>query len=121
LLRAPPRRNVVERHKTLNLEHATPRKGCGAGINPEGRFENTVREVFDDGWHHESSERPLKTHVTVEYAKSIITPNDSPVIPFLTDDQMVLAATYATGGSGELDTTRFRRPALSGQGQLQLL
>ena len=68
--------------KTLNHERATPRKGRGAGINPEGRFEHAAREAFDDGWHHESGEKPLKTHVTVEHAKSIITRNDSPDIPF---------------------------------------
>ena len=68
--------------KTFNLEQAAPRKGRGAGINPEGRFENVVREAFDDGWHHEQSDAALRTHVTVEYAKSIISRNDSPDIPF---------------------------------------
>jgi len=68
--------------KMLNREDAAPRKGRGAGINPEGRFENIVREAFDDGWHHEQNDVALKTHVTVEYAKSIINRNDSPDIPF---------------------------------------
>ncbi len=70
--------------KTLNREHAIPRKGRGAGINPEGRFEKVAREVFDDGWSVPGDEDfpPLKTHVTVEHAKSIITRNDSPDIPF---------------------------------------
>jgi DNA repair photolyase len=74
--------------KTLNREHATPRKGRGAGINPEGRFEKVAREAFDDGWGQpegaSANDDPpqLKTHVTVEYAKSIISRNDSPDIPF---------------------------------------
>jgi len=68
--------------KTVNHEHAAPRKGRGAGINPEGRFENTGREAFDDGWHREENAPALKTHATVEYAKSIISRNDSPDIPF---------------------------------------
>src|SRR3972149_8922489 len=70
--------------KTLNREHATPRKGRGAGINPEGRFEKVERETFDDGWNtpREDDLPPLKTYVTVEHAKSIITRNDSPDIPF---------------------------------------
>ena len=120
--------------KTLNHEYATPRKGRGAGINPEGRFEKIEREAYDDGWSlpagaldetvpseggtgnslgdgamgtdvapaldgtapdsrtFASRKRepcsllagapPLKTHVTVEYAKSIISRNDSPDIPF---------------------------------------
>src|SRR5665647_2617258 len=36
--------------KTLSGRHADPHKGRGAGINPEGRFENVMREAFDDGW-----------------------------------------------------------------------
>ncbi|MEK6594273.1 MAG: PA0069 family radical SAM protein [Pseudomonadota bacterium] len=69
--------------KTLSGKHADPRKGRGAGINPEGRFENVVCEAFDDGWNTPQEELPpLKTHVTVEKAKSIIARNDSPDIPF---------------------------------------
>jgi DNA repair photolyase len=70
--------------KTLSGKYADPRKGRGAGINPEGRFENVVREAFDDGWNALSEEElpPLKTHVTAEHAKSIISRNDSPDIPF---------------------------------------
>jgi len=70
--------------KTLNFEHAVLRKGRGAGINPEGRFEKTAREAFDDGWDAPADPElePLKTFVTEERAKSIITRNDSPDIPF---------------------------------------
>jgi len=69
--------------KTLTGKHADPRKGRGAGINPEGRFENVTREAFDDGWEIRDEELPpLKTHVTEEHAKSIITRNNSPDIPF---------------------------------------
>ena len=65
-----------------------PRKGRGAGINPEGRFEKVAREAFDDGWGQpggaatDDDPPQLKTHVTVEYAKSIISRNHSPDIPF---------------------------------------
>jgi len=70
--------------KTLSGRHADPRKGRGAGINPEGRFENVDREAFDDGWNTpEDGEPPaLKTVVTVERAKSIISHNDSPDVGF---------------------------------------
>ena len=81
--------------RTLSGKHADPRKGRGAGINPEGRFEKEAREAFDDGWAQPPAageargERgeaellpPLKTHVTVERVKSIISRNDSPDIPF---------------------------------------
>jgi DNA repair photolyase len=70
--------------KTLTGKHADPRKGRGAGINPEGRFEVEEREAFDDGWNtpEEGDPPPLKTHVTVERAKSIISRNQSPDICF---------------------------------------
>jgi DNA repair photolyase len=69
--------------KTLTGKHADPRKGRGAGINPEGRFETVAREAFDDGWDKGEAELPpLKTHVTAESVKSIIARNDSPDIPF---------------------------------------
>ncbi|HKU69903.1 MAG TPA: PA0069 family radical SAM protein [Burkholderiales bacterium] len=73
--------------KTVSGKHADPRKGRGAGINPEGRFENVAREAFDDGWGSqncapEEELPPLKTHVTAERVKSIISRNKSPDIPF---------------------------------------
>ena len=70
--------------KTVSGKHADPRKGRGAGINPEGRFEKVEREAFDDGWTSAEQEElpPLKTQVTVERAKSIIATNDSPDICF---------------------------------------
>jgi DNA repair photolyase len=69
--------------KTVSGKHADPRKGRGAGINPEGRFEKVARDAFDDGWECREEELPpLKTHVTVEHVKSIIARNDSPDIPF---------------------------------------
>src|SRR3970282_861855 len=69
--------------KTLTGKHADSRKGRGAGINPEGRFEKSTREAFDDGWETKEEELPpLKTQVTQERAKSIITRNSSPDIPF---------------------------------------
>jgi DNA repair photolyase len=69
--------------KTVSGRHADPRKGRGAGINPEGRFEKVAREAFDDGWERGEEELPpLGTHVTEERVKSIISRNDSPDIPF---------------------------------------
>jgi DNA repair photolyase len=70
--------------KTVSGKHADPRKGRGAGINPEGRFENAAREAFDDGWNTPPDDDlpPLKTHVTVERVASIIAHNESPDVPF---------------------------------------
>src|ERR1043166_9689670 len=69
--------------KTLTGKYADPRKGRGAGINPEGRFETIKRDAFDDGWDASADEDipPLVTQVTEERVKSIITRNDSPDIP----------------------------------------
>ena len=70
--------------RTLTSNHADARKGRGSAINPEGRFENTAREAYDDGWTHDDSEdeRALKTEVIEERATSIITRNQSPDVPF---------------------------------------
>jgi DNA repair photolyase len=69
--------------KTLTGKHADPRKGRGAGINPEGRFEKVAREEYHDGWDTPEEELPpLKTHVTLERVKTIISRNQSPDISF---------------------------------------
>jgi DNA repair photolyase len=58
-------------------------KGRGAVANVRGRYEVDDRERFDDGWDAVDDEPPpLKTIVTEERAKSIISKNDSPDIPF---------------------------------------
>lgn len=58
-------------------------KGRGAADNPQNRFERQEREAFDDGWPGEDAEeRTLRTEVTLIQARSIISRNDSPDIPF---------------------------------------
>uniref|UniRef100_UPI00403F4ADC PA0069 family radical SAM protein n=1 Tax=Massilia sp. METH4 TaxID=3123041 RepID=UPI00403F4ADC len=58
-------------------------KGRGAVTNLQGRYEVNVREAFDDGWLREDEEpRTWRTHVTEETAKSILSRNQSPDIPF---------------------------------------
>ncbi len=63
-----------------------PRKGRGAVTNLQGRYEVDQRETVDDGWVASSEEecgRPvLRTQVFEERAKSILTHNQSPDIPF---------------------------------------
>ncbi|WP_205171061.1 PA0069 family radical SAM protein, partial [Burkholderia sp. LMG 13014] len=63
-----------------------PRKGRGAVDNLQGRYEIAQREAVDDGWTHESDDTdfpaPLRTQVFEERAKSILTHNQSPDIPF---------------------------------------
>ena len=58
-------------------------KGRGAASNPEGRFETAKRESVDDGWEREVQAPPHPaTTVTDELARSIVSRNDSPDIPF---------------------------------------
>jgi DNA repair photolyase len=58
-------------------------KGRGAVSNIQGRYEADQRERFDDGWDLEDDEpRAFKTQVTDEFAKSILTRNASPDVPF---------------------------------------
>lgn len=58
-------------------------KGRGAASNPEGRFETTARVSVDDGWEREAEPAPHPdTTVAEERARSIISRNDSPDIPF---------------------------------------
>jgi len=58
-------------------------KGRGAADNPQCRFDGRGREACDDGWETEDEEaRAPRTEVTLTRARSIISRNDSPDIPF---------------------------------------
>ncbi|PCE27837.1 radical SAM protein [Paraburkholderia acidicola] len=63
-----------------------PRKGRGAVTNLQGRYEVDQRETVDDGWAPNPDEdgepKALRTQVFEEKAKSILTRNASPDIPF---------------------------------------
>src|SRR6187455_2751450 len=55
----------------------------GARSFMQGRFETVARESFDDGWTpEEPDDRELKTQVTIERARSIVSHNDSPDVGF---------------------------------------
>jgi DNA repair photolyase len=58
-------------------------KGRGAVSNITGRFEIQTSEKTDDGWYQEEEAvSGIKTHVTEEIAKSILSRNQSPDLPF---------------------------------------
>ena len=65
-----------------------PHKGRGATFNPANRFRRDARDVIDDGWSPGGSDAsgddapPLRTTVAVQNARTIISRNDSPDIPF---------------------------------------
>lgn len=72
-----PARNPTGRG--ANRNHA----GRGALTNPAGRFESQSAERADDGWGSlEEDLPPLSTTVMPEQARSIISRNRSPDIPF---------------------------------------
>jgi DNA repair photolyase len=63
-------------------------KGRGTAHSPQGRFETVGREAIDDGWPDADEidadgapARP-RTEVAIETAKSIISRNQSPDLPF---------------------------------------
>ncbi|HJS90351.1 MAG TPA: PA0069 family radical SAM protein [Steroidobacteraceae bacterium] len=59
-----------------------PLKGRGALSNPSGRFERRQREAVDDGWFQEELPDFVPTSLEPDRARSVITRNDSPDIPF---------------------------------------
>jgi DNA repair photolyase len=59
------------------------RKGRGAASNVAGRFEPEARVTIDDGWGSaDAALVPLDTVYARDTAKTIITRNDSPDVPF---------------------------------------
>jgi DNA repair photolyase len=57
-------------------------KGRGALGNPQPRFLKPAIESVDDGWYRDEVPDSIATQVRPEAARSIITRNDSPDIPF---------------------------------------
>ena len=59
-------------------------KGRGAPSNIEGRFEVWQRDSADDGWFQDPGDEParVKTVISIEYAKSVISRHSSPDVGF---------------------------------------
>ncbi|MGZ5040708.1 MAG: PA0069 family radical SAM protein [Usitatibacter sp.] len=70
--------------KTTSGNHGEAVKGRGATINIEGRFEVWSREGADDGWFQDPGDEParVKTVISIERAKSVISRHDSPDVGF---------------------------------------
>src|SRR5579863_2355968 len=75
--RALPRRRSEEPEARLE-----PKRGRGAQSNESGRFEIRSRTSFDDGWEIAEELPALRTSVTLERPRTIITKNESPDISF---------------------------------------
>jgi DNA repair photolyase len=78
----------AEAQSPLPQQALKAQKGRGAVSNLQGRYEIHARENFDDGWSHADDETDAdqaparKTQVIDEQAKTILTRNASPDIPF---------------------------------------
>jgi DNA repair photolyase len=58
-------------------------RGRGAATNPPGRFERLRPEAVEDGWGSmDAPLPPLATQVQAEFARHLITRNESPDVPF---------------------------------------
>ncbi len=66
----------------MPVQDKTPLKGRGTPANPAGRFEAHRVATEDDGWWREEPPRAPATEARTETARSIISRNDSPDIPF---------------------------------------
>ena len=65
------------------------RRGRGATLDPQNRYHATTREAVDDGWapsapdpEADAPPRQVRTTVAIQPARTILTRNDSPDIPF---------------------------------------
>lgn len=63
------------------MKPSQARKGRGTVASPDGRFDAWQRESADDGWWNEEEGAPA-TELIADSAKSVITYNDSPDIPY---------------------------------------
>ncbi|WP_124381485.1 PA0069 family radical SAM protein [Ralstonia sp. SET104] len=71
------------------FDRHVPRKGRGATSNLQGRFERDERTRVDDGWQPlvaqldpDGTPTRIETTVSIERARSILSHNQSPDIPF---------------------------------------
>ncbi len=66
------------------MKKANQTHGRGATINPDNRYIDNQRVSFDDGWSETESHLPKKvaTQLMIDSAKSIISYNQSPDVPF---------------------------------------
>ena len=64
------------------MKPVKPLRSRGALSNPESRFHAAHSETVDDGWFPEASPERIETQVIADHARSIISRNQSPDVPF---------------------------------------
>lgn len=76
--------HTAQKFKQAHKGHT--HKGRGAVSNDSGRFERLQRAIFSDGWadgrNLDAEVERLRTQVTEEFPKSVLTRNQSPDVPF---------------------------------------
>lgn len=60
----------------------SPNRGRGAASNATNRFERFETAAIDDGWGRDEELPPLRTQVTQERPRKVLTYNTSPDLPF---------------------------------------
>ncbi len=66
----------------MSTQRLSKHKGRGSGSAVDGRYLEHSREAVDDGWQQPPEDKRIPTTVTVEKARTIISRNQSPDIPF---------------------------------------
>ncbi|MEL6766022.1 MAG: radical SAM protein, partial [Pseudomonadota bacterium] len=61
---------------------AARRRGRGAALNMASRYDRTTAEPVDDGWERDEALPPLRTEVSIDRSRSVLTRNTSPDVPF---------------------------------------
>ncbi len=72
----------MEIREPIDPNAPSPRKGRAALSNDQGRFEALRTSTVADGWHQEAPDAVVRTHVSFEQARRIISYNRSPDLPF---------------------------------------
>lgn len=69
----------AERYPAFDLP-----RGRGSASRPHARYLDHRREAFDDGWQTEGDDagQPLRTQLFIDNARSVISYNSSPDVPF---------------------------------------
>jgi DNA repair photolyase len=73
---------TAEGNQSAGTKPGSAVKGRGTANKVDPRYLENSREVFDDGWGEDGEARPIRTTVTLESPRTIISRNDSPDIPF---------------------------------------
>lgn len=73
---------MEEQYSPLPPRPSQASRGRGSATRPDSRFLEWQREAVDDGWPQEDEEPAPPTQLLVDTARSVITYNTSPDVPF---------------------------------------